>query len=248
MKNNNLIIGSWLNSGSTTIAEIMSQSGLDFVTIDMEHSPVGIEGLSELLRAIRSGSPNCKALVRSYGSDYQDIKRYMDLGADGVIVPFVNTANTAQMVVNAVKYPPMGIRGVGYARDNRYGVNISSRIKSANDSTFVCIQIEHIDAFNNIEEILSVKGIDAAFIGPYDLSSSMGDPGNFKSQKFTKLLKLFLDACEKYQIIPGIHIVQPDMEELERRIKEGFGMLAYSLDITLVSTLLAEINKKLNRV
>jgi len=103
------LIGSWLNSGSTAVAELMAGSGLDFVTIDMEHSPVSLDSLVELLRAIRSGSKECRAFVRTPGHFYQDLKRYMDAGADGVIVPFVNDAKTAKDVVDAVKYPPKDI-------------------------------------------------------------------------------------------------------------------------------------------
>ena len=98
-----IIIGSWLNTGSTAVAELMAESGLDFVTIDMEHAPISIESLADLLRAIRSGNPNCIALVRTPGHEYQDLKRYMDAGAHGVIVPFVSDAFTAQAIVNAAK-------------------------------------------------------------------------------------------------------------------------------------------------
>ena len=124
------LIGSWLNSGSTAVAELMAGSGLDFVTIDMEHSPVSLDSLVELLRAIRSGSKECRAFVRTPGHFYQDLKRYMDAGADGVIVPFVNNPLTAQAIVDAVKYPPLGRRGVGFARDNGYGMHLMQKLKA----------------------------------------------------------------------------------------------------------------------
>jgi len=234
----NIIIGSWLNSGSTTIAELMAQSSLDFLTIDLEHAPVDIELMTNILRAIRSGNPNCKAFIRTIGHEYQDIKRYMDAGSDGVIVPFVNDVKTAKSVVNAVKYPPLGKRGVGYARDNQYGRNILDKIKNSNNETFICLQIEHIDAINNIDEILSVEGVNAAFLGPYDLTASMGIAGEFENIAYLKACKVFLATCQKYSVLAGIHVVEPEPEQVLARIGDGYNMIAYSLDITMVTHLL----------
>src|SRR5690554_4954715 len=145
----------------------MATCGFDFLTIDVEHSPIDIEGTFNLLQAIKSGNNDCQALVRVSGNSYSEIKRYMDAGADGIICPLVNSKEDAKQLVDAVKYFPLGKRGVGYSRSNNYGIDVLDSIANDNSRTFVCVQIEHIDAINNLEEILSVEGIDAAIIGPY---------------------------------------------------------------------------------
>jgi len=234
------IIGSWLNTGSTTVAEIMSGSGLDFVTIDMEHSAVSLESLIDLLRAIRSGNPNCKAFVRTPGKFSQDLKRYMDAGADGVIVPAVNETEETKKIVSAIKYPPEGLRGVGFARDNSFGMRLMDRLKDANDQSFICVQIENLKGLGCIDEILSVPGVDAAFLGPYDLSASMGIAGNFDHPDFINAISRFKQACEKNSVIAGIHVIQPNPQEVLQRIEDGYQMIAYSLDITLLNVSLNE--------
>jgi 2-dehydro-3-deoxyglucarate aldolase len=239
------LIGSWLNSGSTTVAELMAGSGLDFVTIDMEHSPVSLDSLVELLRAIRSGSKECRAFVRTPGHFYQDLKRYMDAGADGVIVPFVNNPLTAQAIVDAVKYPPLGRRGVGFARDNGYGMHLMQKLKDANDHSFICVQIEDIDGMKQLDEILDVPGVDAAFLGPYDLSVSMGNAGNFNHPEFQDACSRFLKCCQAHDVIAGIHIVQPNTDEVIQHVSQGYGMIAYSLDITILTHSLCEGLKRI---
>ena len=218
---------------------------LDFVTIDMEHAPIGIDRMSDLLRAIRSGNSKCKGFVRTPGHAYQDIKRYMDAGADGVIVPFVNDAITANAIIDSVKYPPLGRRGVGYARDNDYGINIIEKLKSSNDTSFICVQIEDISAMKQLDSIFEIPGIDAAFLGPYDLSASMGIAGDFEHPEYINMCSKFLSACQSHEVMAGIHVVQPNPDEVLRRINEGYKMIAYSLDLTLLSS---SLNKGLRHI
>lgn len=213
----------------------MSRCGYDFLTIDAEHAPTDFETTYHLLQAIRSGNPDCKAYVRMAGNVYADTKRYLDAGADGVICPMVNTAEEAKALVNAVKYPPIGQRGVGFCRANDYGLNLQESVATSNDRTFVCVQIEHVDAIRNLESILSVPGIDAAMIGPYDLSASMGITGQFDHPDMVAAIDRMLVLCKKYNVIPGIHQVQPDPELVKFRIKQGYRFIAYSVDFTFVS-------------
>lgn len=242
-------IGSWINSSSSIIAELMAVCGYDFLTIDVEHSPIDIEDTFKLLQAIKSGNQNCQALVRVSGNSYSDIKRYMDAGANGIICPLVNTKGDAQNLVDAVKYFPLGRRGVGYSRSNNYGIDILEAIEHDNKNSFVCVQIEHIEAINNLEEILSVDGIDAAMIGPYDLSASMGLAGDLNHPKMEEAIKYNLEICKKRGIIPGIHVVQPDPAQVKERIKQGYKFIAYSVDIKMITDLslsgIKEIKSKL---
>ena len=236
LQNNNYVIGSWINTGSPIAAELMAASGFDFLTVDIEHSAVDLPQAQILFQAIRSGNPDCAPLVRLPGNDYATTKRFLDAGATGIIAPLIRTADQAREVVSAAKYPPKGLRGVGFCRANMYGINFDNAVSNANDEVFVCLQIEHIDSVKNIDEILSVPGVDAIFIGPYDLSASMGITRQFDHPKMINAQKRILDACARHGITPGIHVVQPDIEEVKLRINEGYKFIAYSLDITMLIT------------
>lgn len=243
------VIGSWVNTTSPVVAELMASMGFDFLTLDAEHSPIDVPQGLTLLQAIRAGSPDCAPFVRLPGSDYAATKRWMDAGAVGVVAPLINSAEQAIAVVNAVKYPPEGTRGVGFCRDNLYGTDFDAAVASANDRTVVVVQIEHIDGVEHIDEILAVPHIDAVFIGPYDLSASMGIVGQLDHPEMVTATRRILKGCTRHGIAPGIHVVQPDPAEAVRRIEEGYRLIAYSLDITMLAqacqTGLAEIRRHL---
>jgi len=250
LKNNKTVVGSWINTASSIVAELMSSTGFDFLAVDAEHSAVDLIQTQPLFQAIKSGNQDCATLVRLKGNDYSDTKRYMDAGAEGVIAPLINTAEQAAELVRSAKYPPLGMRGVGFCRANSYGMRLQEAVKTANEKTFVCVQIEHADALNNLNEIFSVPGIDAAMIGPYDLTASMGITGQFDHSEMVAATKKILNACQKHSIIPGIHVVQPNVDEVVRRYIEGYRFIVYSLDITMLTTScergLHEIRKAIN--
>ena len=240
LKRGETVIGTWLNSGSSIIGELMAQTGLDFITVDAEHSAVDLMETQRIFQAIRSGNFSTETFVRLHGVDYSLTKRYLDAGATGVIGPLVTNADEAALLVKACKYPPLGKRGVGFCRANRYGLNVETQFAEINDKILVAVQIEDIEAVKNIDDILSVEGIDAAFIGPYDLSASMGITAQFDHVDYIDARNRILESCAKNSIIPGIHIVQPCPQEATERINDGFNLLAYSLDITMVQKTLVE--------
>jgi 2-dehydro-3-deoxyglucarate aldolase len=239
------ILGSWINSASPIISEIMSASGMDFLVVDAEHSAVNVPQALSLFQAIRAGSQDCVPMVRLPGVSYEEIKRYLDAGAIGVIAPLINTAEDAVELVRSVKYPPQGERGVGFGRSHGYGFNFDAYMKCANEQTVVCVQIEHMKAVENIDEIFAVKGIDAAFIGPYDLSASMGITAEFDHPEYLKTTETIMNKCKEHSIIPGIHVVQPDYKEVLQKISLGFKMIAYSLDITIIGNQIREAVKQI---
>lgn len=230
------VIGSWINSGSPIVAELMAASGFDFLCVDVEHSAVDLPQVQPLFQAIESGRPGCAALVRLHGVDYSFVKRYLDAGADGVIAPLVRTKAEAELLVRACKYPPEGLRGLGFCRANDYGMRIDDEYARANENILVAVQIEHIEAVKNIDEILEVAGIDGVFIGPYDLSASMGIAGQFEHPDYLVALGTIQAACRRHQVVSGIHVVSVDTDEAKARLAEGYQLLAYSLDITMIAT------------
>jgi 2-dehydro-3-deoxyglucarate aldolase len=214
----------------------MAGCGFDFLVVDVEHSAVDLPQAQALFQSICAGAPDCAPMARLHGVDYALVKRYLDAGAMGIIGPLVNTADQARLLVEACKYPPLGKRGVGYCRANQYGRKLAEHFSRANEETLVAVQIEHIEGVRNIDEILSVKGIDAVFIGPYDLSASMGITGQLGHPEMERATKAILSACRAHNVFPGIHAVDPDPKQLVARLKEGFTLVAYSLDITMLST------------
>jgi 2-dehydro-3-deoxyglucarate aldolase len=240
------VIGSWINSLSPVLAELMAGAGFDFLTLDAEHSPLDVPQAFALLQAIRSGNPNCAALVRLPGNDYAETKRYLDAGADGVIVPLVRTAEEAREIVRAVKYPPVGDRGVGFCRDNLYGRSLGETVAQANENTFLCVQIEHAESVENIDAILGIAGVDAAFIGPYDLSASMGITAQFDHSDYLEAERRILEGCRRHGVAAGIHVVPPEPGLVLQRIAEGYRLIAYSLDITMVSEASAKLMRALH--
>jgi 2-dehydro-3-deoxyglucarate aldolase len=231
---NSYLVGSWINTASPIVAELMASTGFDYLAVDAEHSAVDLAQTQVLFQAMSAGNPECAPFVRLPGNRYDDTKRYMDAGAKGIIAPLINTGEQARELVRAVKYPPYGERGVGFCRANSYGMRLKEAVESSHLETFICVQVEHVQAIENINEILSVEGVDAVMIGPYDLSASMGITAQFEHPDMVKAIKQVYQACQKHSVVPGIHVVQPDVDEVKRRYEEGFRFIAYSLDITML--------------
>jgi len=228
LRKNQLSIGSWITLAHPAIAEIMADAGFEWLVVDMEHSVITIREAEELIRII--SLKGVTPLVRLTSLDVNQIKRVMDAGAAGVIVPMVKTAEEAKMAVQAVKYPPVGIRSVGLARAQGYGTRFDEYAQSINEQSIVIVQIEHIDAINNLEEILHVDGVDGTIIGPYDLSGSMGKPGRFEERDVLDKLKQYEDLSKKLQKPLGYHVVQPEYEAVIKKISAGYTFIAFSVD------------------
>ncbi|MCF6171900.1 MAG: aldolase/citrate lyase family protein [Bacteroidales bacterium] len=230
LKNNELTIGSWITIGHPSVIEVLANAGFDWLTIDMEHTSVGYSTAQVLISTIQS--KGMAALVRVSKNEEVVIKRVMDAGADGVIVPMINNAEDAKKAVEYVKYPPVGKRGVGLFRAQKYGLNdgFEDYKKWLSDYAVIIAQIEHIDAVNNIEEIISTSGIDGVIIGPYDLSGSMGIPGKFDDPKVKTALSRFEKVCKEKNFTMGFHVIEPDSNLLNEKINSGYNFLAFSTD------------------
>jgi 2-dehydro-3-deoxyglucarate aldolase len=228
LRNSELTIGSWVTLGHTSIAEIMAKAGFDWLTVDMEHSAITLHQAHQLIQVIEFGG--CVPLVRVGVNDANLIKRVMDCGAHGVIVPMINTREDAEHAVGAVKYPPHGFRGMGLARAQSYGINFEGYRKWNETQSVVVVQIEHIRAVENLEAILSVEGVDAFIIGPYDISASLGVPGQFDHPDMTSALTRVLDTARRLKAVAGYHVVPPDTGQALGKIRQGYRFLAYSTD------------------
>lgn len=228
-----LTIGSWLTLSEPSIAEIMSKAGFDWIVIDMEHSAITIDRAQDLIRVIELCGVT--PLVRVGRNDPLLIKRVMDAGAHGVIVPMINSAAEAEAAVAAVKYPPLGSRGVGLARAQGYGLKFENYKNWLQRESVVIVQIEHRDAAENIDGILGVNGVDGFIIGPYDLSASLGRPGDFSSKAFKAAIGKIMSSSSRHNPSPGFHVVSPDAGQILKKIKEGYKFLAFSFDALLLA-------------
>ena len=246
LANNELTIGSWVTLGHPSIAEIMAGAGFDWLVIDAEHSTIELSEIQLLIQAM--DTQDCPAIVRVTSNDANQIKRVMDAGATGIMVPLVNSAADAEAAVRHTYYPPTGTRGVGLARAQAYGAGFKSYLDWLADHAVVVVMIEHQDAVKNIDEILSVPGVDAFIIGPYDLSASMGMPGEITHPDVQDAIEQVCAAGLAHAKTGGLHVVEPDLEALYRLIDRGYRFMGYSLDIRILDSLcrrdLGEIRKR----
>ncbi len=232
LKDKQLTVGSWITLAHPAIAEIMAKAGFDWLVVDMEHSVITIREAEELIRVIELCG--VVPLVRLSVNDPVQIKRVMDAGAHGVIVPMVNSAAEAEQAVSAVRYPPQGTRGVGLARAQDYGNSFGEYLDWVNKGSVVIVQVEHIDAVNNLESILLVDGVDGFIVGPYDLSGSLGVPGEFDHPLMKKAMQRIETVGTASGKAPGIHVVEPKADELKSRTEQGYRFVAYSVDIRML--------------
>lgn len=235
-----LTFGSWITLREPAIAEILAKAGFDWLVIDMEHSSITLDIAQDLVRVIELAG--VAPLVRVGCNDVVLIKRVMDLGAYGVIVPMVNNRDDAEKAISAVYYPPKGIRGVGLTRAQGYGLKFEEyRDWISRESPIIIVQVEHIKAIENLEEILSVKGVDASIIGPYDLSGSLGFPGDFNRREVIEALNRYEKICKKLKKPMGLHVVFPDPKKVLYYVNKGYSLIAIGLDTVYLGLKCSEV-------
>jgi len=227
LKTGGYSVGGWMQIPHPSIAEIMGDAGYDWIAIDMEHGSISISQLPDLFRALELG--NTLPIVRVAHGQPKDCKQALDAGASGIIVPMVETAEQLMAIQDDCRWPPAGHRGVGFSRANLFGKKIEAYGEEAQAPLLVAM-IESLKALDNLDSILLVEGLDAIMVGPYDLSASMGIPGEFEKKEYKDALERVKKLCIRNKVSCGIHVIQNSKEELEGRIREGYGFIAYSLD------------------
>ena len=230
-------IGSWMQIPHPSVAEIMGQAGYDWVAVDMEHGSVAVHQLPDLFRALELGKT--LPLARIAQGHPKDCKQALDAGAGGIIVPMIESAAQLVAVRDACRWPPAGKRGVGFSRANLFGKHFETYAEEAQAPLLVAM-IEHVAAVDQLTAILTIEGLDAIMIGPYDLSASMGMTGVFDRPEFIALIERILTACNLHGIACGIHVVMPERETLQMRIDQGYRFIAYSIDAVFLNHAAAE--------
>jgi len=220
-------LGSWIQIPSSSIAEIMGQAGYDWIAVDMEHGSISVHQLPDIFRSLELG--NTLPLVRIAQGRSKDCKLALDAGAAGVIVPMIENADQLKAISDAIRWPPAGSRGVAFSRANLFGKNFNNYSIEAQQPLLVAM-IENINAVDNINSILQVKGLDAILIGPYDLSASIDLTAKFNHSDFISLVNKIKNSADSFKVPCGIHVVSPSIDELNKRISEGYRFLPYSID------------------
>lgn len=234
-----LLLGTMCTIDSIAVMEILCDSGFDWIFIEAEHAPNGMAALERLIVAAK----HTPCLVRLPNHEPTWIKRALDLGAAGIIVPQVNTPEQAQAIAQAARFTPTGERGLGISRATRYGYGVVEYLEQANAGTAVMVQAEHVDAIANATAIAEVDGIDGVFIGPYDLSASMGCPGQIDSPQVRAAISKVHDAFATRGKAAGYFSTDP--VNAQQQIAAGFNLVACNADVVMLRHAATALNAQL---
>jgi len=234
LHDNKLVFGSWIHLPCLEATEILARSGFDFLVIDREHSPISLQTAQKMVMVIEGY--NIASFIRVEDNNPVAIKKALETGCQGLIIPMVNSKKQAIEALQSAYYYPKGIRSAGISRAQGYGLEFDKYSRWSDKNLSMVVQIEHIKAIENLEEILSVEDIDATLIGPYDLSTSMGCPGDFNNKDVKEALERYEFVSNKYSKPYGYHIVNPDQECLEEKIDKGYKFIAYAMDDSFLNS------------
>ena len=226
------VFGGWLMTGNPAVAEIMADEGFDFLGVDMEHTPTDVEGFYRI--ALAAKGTGCDLLARLPSCDPVLAKQVLDMGAAGIIVPSVNSPEEAAQAVAMAKFPPEGIRGASLCRASGFGKHFPEYFSAHNRDVIVVVMLEHIKAVRQADAILATPGLDAALIGPYDLSASMNLAGQLDHPEVRAAQQAIFEACQRQKVAAGIHVVPVDPGEVRRRVEAGFRFIACGVDTLFI--------------
>ena len=205
--NRETALAGWTSIGHPQVTEMLTMSGVDFIGIDIEHSTISQEQSQRIIATCHDKGVSCMPRIATHNQEA--IKQLLDSGADGIIVPTVDTPEQVEKLIEWVKYPPLGKRGYGIARAQGYGHDFEEYTSQWNDSSSLIIQIESISAVENIKKLLQFEEVDGAMVGPYDISGSLGIPGQINHQKVKDAGQLVIDACRKLGKSCGTQDIDP---------------------------------------
>ncbi|NLL61814.1 MAG: aldolase [Candidatus Atribacteria bacterium] len=244
LKNGKTVFGPFLKFTDPAVVEIMGFAGFDFVIIDQEHGPISIETAQNMIRAAES--VNISPIIRVAKNDESLILRALDIGAQGVEIPQINCKDDAILAVNSVKYSPQGCRGVcRYVRAANYSsMDRFKYFESANKDTMIIIHIEGVKGISNLDEILSVPGIDVVFIGPYDLSQSLGIPGKVHDPIVEEKMQEVILKCRQQKV--GVGTFTDDVQTAKKWVSLGVQYMSFSVDVGILYDACCSLRDNLN--
>ena len=243
LKNGEMVFGTWNSIPSPSLANAIGCSGIDFMVIDAEHGPVGMETAEDIIRALDVSGTS--SIIRVPANESHLILRALDIGAHGIQIPHVSTKEEAGRAVKYSKYYPEGSRGfTPFTRAGKYGMEAAGYIKTANENTMVVINVEGSEGLKNLNDIVSVRGIDVIFIGPYDLSQSLGKPGEVEDPKVIEGIRRSVDATKNKGLACGSFA--RNLRYLDILIDCGVQYITYTVDSALIAQTYTELYKIFN--
>jgi len=220
LRNRERLFGGWISYAHPSITETMARAGFDFIAIDMEHSTITVEQAQRIIAACQGEGTLCLPRPVSHSNDW--IKPLLESGADGLIVQMVNTPSEVENLLSHVKYPPNGHRSFGVNRAQGYGFDFDSYIQTWNEISSFIIQVESIEAVENINELLAFEDVDGVMVGPYDISGSLGVPGQTSHPDVIEASKKVIAACEKVGKSCGTQVADATMENVQQLFELGY--------------------------
>jgi len=245
LKSGEPALGTWITINHPDVVDALSDLPFDWFVFDMEHAPLEISDIEVLMMPLRN--TEITPLIRVPWNDMVMMKRALDIGAEGIIVPWVSSREEAEAAVKYASYPPRGLRGVGPRRCIRYGERsfLDYYGKFEREERVIVVQIETRKALDNLEEILSIQGIDVAFVGPLDLTTNLGIPTQYGNPSFKEALEKILKTCQEYDVAPGIYAIS--LQNAEEMISKGFRFVSLMSDMRILRNGYKEALKKFGR-
>ena len=234
LRSRQLVFGSWVSFSNPSITEIFASQNFDFHAIDMEHTTISLEQAQRIIAASQGYGVPCLPRPVSHSNDY--IKPLLDSGADGIIAPLVNSAEQSQALLELIKFPPEGKRSFGVNRAHAYGAAFDSYLDNWNSSSVFIAQIESIEAVTNIDEILANPELDAVMIGPYDMSGSLGIPGQIQHPKMLEAEKQVINSCKQVGKSCGTQISDFNSENVNIALEKGYTFIIASSDLFILNS------------
>ena len=228
-QNRAIIFAGWTSIGHPQVTEMLLRSSVDWLGIDLEHSTISQEQSQRIIAACHANKVSCLPRVASHNPEA--IKRLLDSGADGLIVPTVETVEQVKKIIEWTKYPPLGKRGYGVARAQGYGHDFEKYTNEWNKSSILVIQIETINAVQHIEELINFGEVDGVMVGPYDLSGSLGVPGQINHELVKKAIENVIESCKKFGKSCGVHEVDPTAESVQASFNAGSTFVVLASDV-----------------
>ena len=220
-----ILIGPIVSLPCTDVADLLSRVGFDYLWIDLEHSPMDVTDAQALIQA---AGGRCPCVIRVPEVSEAWIKKALDTGCDGIVIPQIRSAAEARAAVAWCQYPPQGRRGAAMTRAHGFGMSFAEYVAAANEELAIILQIEHIDAVNHIDEILQTSGVVALFVGPFDLSGSMGLLGQIAHPEVQAAINRVVAAGQAAGMPLGLFVV--DGASASAAIARGFHMIALGTD------------------
>ncbi len=231
-RSRSLVFGSWVSFDNPSISEIFSLAGFDFIGIDMEHAPISLESAQKIFAFSQANNVSCLPRPVSHNNDI--FKPLLDSGADGLIVPMVESKDECKKIADFIKYPPLGKRTFGLNRAQGYGFSFDNYVKNWNENSIFIPQIESKKAIIQIDEIVSNPEVDGVMIGPYDLSGSFGVPGELDHPLVKEACKKVIDSCKKNHKSCGTQISNPNEKNISLALDEGYTFIILSSDLFIL--------------